>query len=675
MGQLKELGAMAKKFQNLLFPGYWKWLVDLDLLRDYKPTQKIEDFVDEIKNWSMGEAIHQIGGSTAKFLEWYRLGVREFLDQAPKHLDRFAPLSRREWGADPMNWARSGSSDGKRLQIEVEGRIRKARKSKWSSAIAMSQEEVMSGLTSRLRQRNKAVQKRELKKVRPVVAGDLPLYLKMSYVSHWLEPALYGHPRSTLFFSAKQQLALWTEMAEETLKNTVKIPIDQSEFDHKVNKEMIQIKNEEIERQIALWAPPSIKGELLETMELIKYGVSGGTTQVGDQLIPYEKGVMSGWRWTALYDTMSNAGDLYCARRMVRERCGVDPILKDCLQGDDCRVVCPDWGSACALWAGFKEMEFNVNPAKFFIETRSDEFLRQVATPGLTGGYPARAVPAMVYRNPVSRELLRGEDRIREMAQSWNQVASRANNSRVLDVMIGDISRSNKIKEEVTKRLFNSPACVGGLGCGSGEWWGVRKARERTDWKWVGIPAGTQALTSWGVTADELMGVWHDNVEPPPEAKWVFEPYELVQASPVLKIFTPGAVVSETSAPMFPSARPEVPASVFDVAKRRATRGDTALFEACLDIRSSAWDPWLRTNASKSIWIDWVNGRLPFSTPIIPGYGALQTSILHQRCANAMWDWVLARRKPTYNLLLRAAYTAELNVRELLERVDVVVTG
>jgi len=207
------------------------------------------------------------------------------------------------------------------------------------------------------------------------------------------------------------------------------------------------------------------------------------------------------------------------------------------------------------------------------------------------------------------------------------------------------------------------------------EWLGVRKAREKTNWVWGGIPPITDALMGWGVSAGELMGVWHDNVEPPPEAKWVYEPYELVHPKKIVPILTDGSVQSSSGAPFFPKPRPDVPPSVFDVAKTRAQKGDSDLLVQLVDDESLPWATWIRDNTSRSIWLDWVVGRLPFSVPIIPGFGALQTSIMYERCARVMWSWALAHRNVTYDLVLRAAYTAELNTWKGLRGVEVLITG
>lgn len=680
--QLMALSKMAKKYNDLLFPE-WKLFVDLHLLRDYTPAKNISEFTADIEDWVMGEAPHSLGGDPKLFLDLLRQGVDKFLALAPAPGREVQPLTVREWLSDPARWARSGSSDGPRLRVLVDGKVRKARKSKWASALAMSIDDLERLFYTVVPQTNKAIQKRELGKVRAVLTGDLANYLRMSYISYWLEHELALHPCTTLFYSARTQLALWSFMESACAdESSVKMPLDEDEYDHNVNREMLEVANDGIEAFIARRCNNGMRRDLLMTLDMLRRSLSAGTVQVGSSYLPVQKGILSGWRWTALYDTILNGGKVEAFRGYLAEKAGGDPVLRYCSQGDDVMCHLRNYTGALALWATYQEAGFKVNAGKFFISVRFDEYLRQVGQAGLVAGYPSRSIPALVFRNPVTRELVRGEERIRESVSSWNTCFARVG-AVSLGPMIEDVARSNHIPADTVQALLRTPACYGGLGFGAPDaalpWARVSKGRAISHWSPVTLPPLARALGDWGVAAEDLAGLWKDNVEPPGGTKVTFEPFEveavLERPVPYTHLDVP-KVRSHLRARADPKRPPSV-SSVLEAAIRDATSWpelDKAV-ESWLDPTQMPEYVRLRPRCSKRVVKAWLLGKLPFSVPVIPLWSSLAVSVLYERYAEGVWAWLFGTGRIGWARVLRAAFTVEVQVRELLAVASIRIGG
>jgi hypothetical protein len=664
---------MAKKYQEMVFAGDWRYFVDLHVMRDYAATLDIGEFEDEVKDWVTGDVVHAVDDSEDAFDAGFRRGVFQFLRSHRGLSRRYTPLSIKQFCSDPGYWARSGSSDGPRLRVETAEGVRKCRKQKWATAYAMTPTAVEALLRAPCYQNNKAVQKRELGKVRAIVAGDLSTYLKMAYVARWLEAWLDGHPNSTLFYSGTQLLKLWNDMARDS-KDTflIKMPVDQSKFDHMVKKRMVEIMNEECLSLIADECATPDRGDLLYVMRLVIHAVSGGAVLVGRVRLLYEKGVISGWRLTAFYDTLANAGELNVAREWVRQQGGLEPVLSWVVQGDDIRMTVVNYSCAVLIWICYSRMGFDVNPSKFFISNHCDEFLRQVTDVDSIHGYPARAVTSLVWRNPVGAEPLRGEERIRELVGSWNDVFSRTGrwDEHCIRLMVHDVAASNVCSVEDVWRILRTPAAYGGVGmlpCDESRWLGIRKGRRRRGWVAGGSSAAVILAESWGVAAETLERMWLDNIEGPHQGGDVYEAGELFEPRKEAPVVVASFNLAGSRPPFVVMLRPEIPPSVATaLVEECIVRRDWGYLRAFVDTDCLYYYDDFKSRLSRRVFLDWLQGRLPFSTPIVLGWSSLATSDIYGFAARGMWAWAIAHHRVSMSLVQRAAYTAEIHTKDSL---------
>lgn len=674
MRLLKELAEISKKY-GYLFSDRWEMFVDLHLLQDYLPSADISDFADDVKKWVTHEYKHTLQGSEERFYQEYAQGIDVFLSRQIRPFTK-PVLTPEQWISDPMRWAKPGSSDGKRLKVVLpDGRILKSRKSKWATACAITYEEALAMFYSNTKQTNGAIQKRELGKVRAVLMGDFNNYLRMSYVSYWMESVLMHHPNTSLWYSGEELVALWERMEHQTLNDSVKCPIDESKNDHHISSRMIAVILERIEHFVDTYAPKGMKFGLMSAMRLIRYSLDGGTVTVGKQTIPVQNGLLSGWRWTAVMNTFSMGGKVEMYRKYIQAKVGYDPVVSYTVQGDDVQCVCPNYSSAIAMVAAYDETGFDVNPGKTFVDTKRDEYLRQVARPGLVTGYPARAIPSLVFRNPVTRELARGEERIKEMVTTWNTIAARLGYMPRRQ-MIKDIAQSNKLPHEVVENILGTPAAVGGVGLDLPVQrpTAISKGRVRQEWRpFKAPPLALHLGKKFGVDPSLLSKTWLESVDGPPQAKVEFEPFELKYVHwPKQKHALDTLNLRGYGRPLAPFANQDLPPSIADAYIKMATTAHGSdILKYSLLWADPSLHPFVREmwrKCSRRTFIDWINGSLPFSVPVVECWGAPTVSLVYNSFASQTWLWATRFSKITYERIVDASYTAECLTKGLLAR-------
>jgi hypothetical protein len=420
--------------------------------------------------------------------------------------------------------------------------------------------------------------------------------------------------------------------------------------------------------------------EILHVMRQIIIDISTGVVMVGKHILKYLNGVLSGWRWTALIDTLVNSGELNAVSDYVKEQLDIEPkVGLDVEQGDDIRLLTINYSAAVMIWYAYTKAKFNVNPSKFFISDKVDEFLRQVTDGYSIHGYPARACTALVWRNPVSRELLNGEERIREACGSWNQFFNRQK-FRSDKIMVRDLAGANKISQDQVQSLLDSPACVGGLGYSISfekDWSGIEKGRVSFNYHFEKIPPLAVTLgKQYSIDPKIIEALWLPNVEPPAGTTPDYRPGRIYQR----KLFVPlkynKPQVSSVNM-RFCIFRSDIPSSVVTVIKEQAimTKNWVVLRDIVALHYKDIFDIIFK-KFTRRVFIDWVLDRLPFATPIKPGWSSAATALLHSKCANAMWNRLLTEgHRVSMTRVERAALTAELMLIDVEKEQDILMGG
>lgn len=470
--QVKKLSEYMKK-KGTAVEKKWRYLVDLHRLNDYLPYAEEGDFIETIEDWVNRKVLHTWNGDEEKWYHIFREECRQVLRRSGVSPDDVPTVD--EFIENGDIWCTSGSGfepevEKLRLYDKSKQEELEVKKNKWSCRWNMSKYKTKKLMFKKRVQICKAVQKSEPGKVRAVISSDLSLYLKMSYVSLWLDKYFAGRTDSTLWMSKLDKFLLWQKMAFD---GTWRMPLDQSEFDKNVTQRQVLIMLEELKYLMEDLRAPEV---LIELMDEIIFALSGGYVVVGGKKIPITNGILSGWRWTAFLDTLVNLIEVAMAIRWVQENSNiVVKILDLCAQGDDDWFKFKDRRSAIAVWLGYESFNLQVNPGKFFLDTVRDEFLRRVMDNKIVTGYPARSISGLCFRNPLSERESVGMSLIRNNFSRWKLLAER------LDVNFAGSWFERKwnqdcrqgVKGSTEGMLTNAlyiPAMLGGIGLDSGFW-------------------------------------------------------------------------------------------------------------------------------------------------------------------------------------------------------------
>jgi hypothetical protein len=671
---LSTLTTVAKKHGTLLFEKWWL-LVNLERGRGFEPLKNIEDFADDVRQWVSGDKVHTIDGDETKFLEYMRQGIAEFYGLAPG-IGRANSEAKtiEEWLSDLSNWARPGSSMDKRSLVYYDGnRMRKPRRSKWRTAMTLPLKEVAAtirGAGPRV-QKASAIQKQEIGKVRAVINSGDETYFRMAYVSDWLERALRGHPRSALFRTNEQQFEFWTRLSRHTQSNTIKVPLDQAHFDWQQNKRMHKVFFDET-RRLLQFATPGVKEDLFLAMDAIERDLSGGKVKVGNHRMPIEKGILSGWRWTALMDTVYNYAELYAAERMLKERGFFGSIISKDAQGDDDEIEVTSVGTAAGLVLAYEHMNFEINPQKYFVDLERDEYLRKRIDSSGVYGYPARIINSLLYRGPLSKDPPSGLLRMDEQAENWGKLISRGGDlRRTLKHMLRDLSNANGVSKIEVSRILSTPAAMGGLGM-----------FERTLKPLAFSPGKRKRTVRYDLSsAPGLMGAvgLFDFRDPEEVAQRLAN--EVLEVDGTAGEVLPGRVkeVQDVSA----LAWDLVPSSGFPTSARTGPGVTNFLSTVILEelIETKQYErihlEWvhpdlvrlsqrIERNGGRGVWFAWLRGKLPFKVPKVVGWGTDWVGTVYARMAATGWQRLVGRSKFTLHTVKRLAVTAEAATRRWL---------
>lgn len=681
---LKSLSGFAKKWGESWLPSMWKYFVNLENLGGYQAVLDPDAFVADLRAWATGDRAHMTVGpdgviSEAAFLDDFRAGLSDFFSALPSvTIANERAMTIDEFSRDPNIWARSGSSSYRQrvAGVDAGGRTVHAKRTKQATAMMRSPGEVASAIRTYSRQENVAVEKPEAAKVRAVVASDDETYLRMAYISHWLEAAMAGSTTTTLYMNQRQVIAMWDRLvSERATSRGWAMPLDQSHFDWQPNKRMITCFFSVL-RDVLNAAPARVRPDLLTALGHLEKALTKDVATLRipltGEVLPVEKGIMSGWRWTALMDTAFNWAEMWSARMLI-SRCGLGLISPTVVaQGDDDAITAERARDVVALALAYRVMSFEVNPGKFFVSQVRDEYLRKVAEGGVLSGYPARSLNSILWRNPKDPEPLKGLLRARELSSQWGIALGRGF-SRVplLECAVRDISASNGLTHHEVECLMGTPCCMGGLGWhfGSAKWLclapGSADRAVRLDEH--ALP-GLQYVV---MAARGLRNVEWRDLEVDVSARLHFEGASVT--------VVPGGVKEVAKRGYRPVAIGSGPKLGPTVSRDIPQYFASSLLEHAIRERDFSWIHSVYVDASdrslsydierrggRAVWFAWLRHKLPYAAAFLPGMLGALVSEWSTICNRAAWAAVLRRSAFTMADITGSALSAEAAARSYL---------
>jgi hypothetical protein len=447
---------------------FWRELCHLHTIGGFALPAPFEVQKELVEKWVKGPFVPKLYGSESIFNYHFREGVEEFFRKMSWR-DGVRKITRKEFADSPLLWATPGATNADTVKLDGQ-KVR----SKNGTAVLFTSQDILKILERRVYDRsiNKVFQKMDetFGKTRMVANSDFRMYILMSYISAQFE-GLVDHPNTPLFWSNARRMEEYRKWVRE-LNFGCNLPGDYSEFDHRVSLKMIEIVTrclkEWLSRVGIQWDEVD-EGIWDEIIHRFNQGYCALEVEDQEALIRCERGVLSGWRWTALLDTAVNYGIYYIVKtQLVPE--GEKLFQEDscCFQGDDAKLKLLRPKFAPLIVGFVNSMGFLMHPQKTWASTSRDEFLRLVFQPDGIRGYPARTVRPIFVANPNNKPPPPGISRLRVLASNWVKLARRLGlgRDRFFDFMLRDLVKSKQLARTKIIEWLETPASLGGFGLG-----------------------------------------------------------------------------------------------------------------------------------------------------------------------------------------------------------------
>ena len=319
----------------------------------------------KILQWLHNEIPHTINGSRTLFETTFKNKVRDIMYRNASIPESLTTLEQYIYS---KSWGRGSATDTEPIEEIKNNKKCKTRRSKASAAYQLNASVIRSYLTTVTPQSLRVFQKLETgQKTRDVVCGDFANYLKMDFLNELISKVMSEATWTPLF--NKDPLKMWDTILQNARDpEIVKLPLDQSNFDYQPTRQMIA-SCLDIVIEICNTFGTS---EHVLVAKMLKDSMLSPDSKIllGDKSIQYIKGIASGWRWTALLDTIINIAEFEIVCELVEKRIG-RPLNIRCaiFQGDDVQSALKEQEYvAQMILETYKELNFNVNAAKTIIE-------------------------------------------------------------------------------------------------------------------------------------------------------------------------------------------------------------------------------------------------------------------------------------------------------------------
>lgn len=460
--ELSELSDAVFKIGSIDY----EYLVGIHTLYGWKPMNDPAIIREKLQKWLNNDFHPTWMGDKEMFYVKFRQKVRDIFRWREGKLK--ATITLDEFVENIANTSTSGSAydpGGPRAEVIYNGREEKMPNTKFGKSISLSAEQRKERILRKEKQKSSVAVKVEFfPKVRLIVSSGYNTFMKMKFVDSWLKEWMHGYSRTTLTMTKKQLLEFWIEFAK-TLG--INIPIDQSAFDHHVDKRMVMIMIEEItellkERGIDV-------DEHITVNELIRFALDGGEVKYTDEngvttKLEYASGIQSGWFWTAFFDTIANEAEYRVAVEFLKIVFSIEIIewLFNA-QGDDLALRMKMLLHAVAIVCALRSFGFEIHPKKTFYSEHHNEYLRRYAKEGEINGYPVRMINNVLWIYPgdvVSYKIL---EKLASTTAVWVKLFERLKipKERAIRYIISDL-KGQKVSREVIDAYLSTDKVLGG---------------------------------------------------------------------------------------------------------------------------------------------------------------------------------------------------------------------
>jgi hypothetical protein len=387
------------------------------------------------------------------FLQQFRYQVKRYFDTKLRQVDAEKLPTMEEFLKDPISWASSGTARASDLQFK---RHKNMRNTKLNFALE-DYNELLKAMLSTTSEVLRINDKEEAGKVRLFISASIESFLKMAFVSRYLDAALKGDAEQSVFWDGEEKLLSYQKIIDG-LKDSINVPLDLDAFDQKAASfDMIVIVFEGIIEAVSLRLGTDSEYTKIAKLILEQY-LSGPVALLpSGEKIKVLKGMMSGWFWTAFMDSIIS----WCIAQII-----APAAIKVVTQGDDILLQLASLDDLWQMWALVKMYGIAVNEKKFYVSYRKrlrNEFLRTSLEVDGLFGYPARTLGSILWRKPWLEEPQDRRVRIESAITSWKRCCNRLAIRSWPDWMFLDI---NGIWPMLPEVVLYTHRVLGGFGLG-----------------------------------------------------------------------------------------------------------------------------------------------------------------------------------------------------------------
>nr|WKE35362.1 RNA-dependent RNA polymerase [Rhizoctonia zeae megatotivirus 2] len=428
---MKALSNMVKAFNND-WCSDWQQFIDLGRLQGFSLRYDEQAYLDSVKEWLFDTSMskHNIDGSEGRFLYEFKQSVRAVLSEQakrPEHtLDEFID--------SPHLWAVSGSAKGldAKPTMWVDGKLVKVKLTKRLVGFTVSHDDLKAAVvkpydTVSLFEKIEPGGRR-----RPVANAGIGSYVDMSCMDDRIYSMVNPDMRNTSpIWKNFDAMNDWMWQVKH-IGTHVCLPLDQTGFERQTSHEMLDII---LDVMIERVHPDD--SEAVSILQRIKKRIRNSTmyapgTELHNKRIT--NGLVSGWKWTALLNTIINLAELLTMTRLADV-----PYHNLCALGDDTRVWLESFDHAERLLSTYVSCNIKMNEKLSIMSRTCDEFLRKVTELTDSGpvihGYANRMLVSICYRNPKSREPADVLEAVETAVSNWHQLFSRLGDAAIVKAL------------------------------------------------------------------------------------------------------------------------------------------------------------------------------------------------------------------------------------------------
>lgn len=395
----KQLTALAKQAGQFFHPN-WRMFCYWETAAGFQPYKEQSELQAEVDDWLVNVNPNGYPGDEDAYLTKIYQETKQLLQQEWRRPEKIPTVD--DWLARG-SWMRGRGGTGVILDTHIKGRRTRTRRNKGTDAVIMSDATIRNELYTPYPQQLIVMQKSEPTKIRPVVKSDNQLFRKMDFLSEVIERGLYGSRLSPLFLGAvgNEKLDLYIF---RHIKEGLNCPLDQGSFDNHQSKASILVVLQAIHDHC--FKDLTIPAEYTRVWAAMANSLTHPETLVinGKFKKAWNNGVPSGWRWTALVDTILNIVTFRINVKLAQLKHGGGAVWDAVHQGDDIHFKTSSVSFTNKLVDTYLQTGYEVHPQKTYLSKSRTEFLRRSYEEGGITGYLPRILSAIRFRNPIKQD-------------------------------------------------------------------------------------------------------------------------------------------------------------------------------------------------------------------------------------------------------------------------------